>query len=616
MLTRIFTHYIGKGNIRWFTKNTNLLVCFVLLSILAILVVQYGRGLRVGDSRMFVTHDTSQPIRVQQFSLSLLQGKFPPRIAPEVSFRMGWPLFNVYAPTAYWITSLTHLVGNITIVDSLRISYFLAIVVAFFGTYFFLRRYFPWAPSLWGAALYMSSTYFSIDIFVRGALAEVWFIALLPMCFWIVHTLGNTIQRSEILEFICVLLIAVFVSTHNTLSFLSLPILFGFTFLQRHKIRVFGVLIAGLLLASAFWIPLILENRYTHAYTLSLLTNYKDHFLCLWQLWESPWGYGNSFAGCEDGMAFKVGKPQIIVLGVGIFLSVLRYVFIRVKRYRPTQAFELLFFSSISLLALFLTTYQSEFVWGLFPQITNLIQFPWRLISFSLIGIAYIGAWIATLLLKLLPRLSIVTMGAIFMSTIFLLFFQSKTFINDQNTMSTLQYTEQYLSSYAKNMNMSYAYFELLPSSVDFDTYQTYNPFRQPRLIPSFVNQGIYEPIDGGESVEDIHIITNDPFYRKVRFVPLRDEIFVNIHAYPNWLVGVNGKIRSSMDYFYNGQTDKLGRPRVKVIPGAPNEVTIEYSQTTVEKIANAVTVIVFIVSFCFMLFRIQKRHFRKTKKL
>lgn len=137
-------------------------------------------------------------------------------------------------------------------------------------------------------------------------------------------------------------------------------------------------------------------------------------------------------------------------------------------------------------------------------------------------------------------------------------------------------------------------------------------PFREPRLIPPFFYQTTLEPLDFGGSVKNKQIITNSPFERKVRFVPERDKVFVNIHAYPNWLISVNGETKSSMDYFYNNKIDKLGRPKLLVVPGAPYEVTIEYTQTVIERVANAVSVVTFVAYISYLLYRIRRRESKR----
>jgi hypothetical protein len=67
----------------------------------------------------------------------------------------------------------------------------------------------------------------------------------------------------------------------------------------------------------------MLEKKYIWADYVAKLTVYKDHFLCIRQIWNSPWGFGQSIPGCQfDGMSFQIGKIQIILflLGISFFI--------------------------------------------------------------------------------------------------------------------------------------------------------------------------------------------------------------------------------------------------------------------------------------------------------
>ena len=135
------------------------------LFIIVICVIFFGKGLQLNSSTMFLVQDSTQPARIEQFILNLKNLQFPPRIAPEMSFRMGWPLYNLYAPTSYWIASAIYFLTGFSIINTICMSYLVAILCGFLLSYLFFRLYFNRKSSLFGSILYGSSTYISIDIF-------------------------------------------------------------------------------------------------------------------------------------------------------------------------------------------------------------------------------------------------------------------------------------------------------------------------------------------------------------------------------------------------------------------------------------------------------------------
>ena len=126
--------------------------------------------------------------------------------------------------------------------------------------------------------------------------------------------------------FITVLICHLLLTSHNILSLLSIPVIVIYSLLLPEKKRIFTILLVGLVSAAYFFLPLIAESSLTYATYVATLTKFKDHFLCVNQLWQSPWGYGGSAPGCSaDGMSFKLGKPQVLmsILGLCLYFWVL-----------------------------------------------------------------------------------------------------------------------------------------------------------------------------------------------------------------------------------------------------------------------------------------------------
>src|SRR5450759_6001889 len=104
------------------------------------------------------------------------------------------------------------------------------------------------------------------------------------------------------------------------------PFVFCFSVLRslenrKTSINLFITIFLGFILATFYWLPAVLEMSYTNVNSLiGGGSNFRDHFVCINQLWTSPWGYGGSTKGCIDGLSFMVGKSHII-------LTILLFVF-------------------------------------------------------------------------------------------------------------------------------------------------------------------------------------------------------------------------------------------------------------------------------------------------
>ena len=201
-------------------KITVFLLSFIFIYLLL------GKNLSPFSKTMFQFHDQTQPARIQQFSLNLKNLKIPPRIAPDFYYKLGYPVFNFYAPTAYWITSGINLLG-FNIVNSLKSSFFLAIILAFIFSFLFLKNFFDYYPSLFGAIIYITILYLPANIFVRGNLAEVWFITLLPLSLSFLYKNSQRLIPANLV--FGTIILSLTYTSHNLLSIFFIPLSYFFS---------------------------------------------------------------------------------------------------------------------------------------------------------------------------------------------------------------------------------------------------------------------------------------------------------------------------------------------------------------------------------------------------
>lgn len=551
-----------------------LILFFCILFIIFFL----GKDLLPTNDYFFTFHDETQPARIQQFVINLKNFQIPPRIAPNFSFNLGFPVFNYYAPTAYWITSFFHLIG-LDVLTSLKISFLLSILVAFISFYLFSSLFWGFYQSIFASLLYVSSPWIAVEIFIRGNLAEIWFLSLLPLVFWSLYK--NSKIQSRKFFVLTIIILGAILTTHNVLSLTLLPLIILFILILKNKQKNILALILALLLNSYFFIPAILEMDQTWATTIAKHTEYASHLLCLWQLWNTPfWGYGGSGPDCiHDGMSFMLGKPQIIFSSIG-FLFLIYLIYKKNKNRIISLYFILLTFTFI-----YLTTYLSYPFSKLLNNYLGFFQFPWRFLVFILFGISFFSAAIQSPKKINFLKFLLVIMG------LFVVFYNSKFFTKDK--IQDLKLKDDLLKKeYISNM-VAYKVAEYLPKTVDYQTWLKYEPKKQEKyLIDNKLNDNFFvHYLDATTPI----ILENNYFYKKAK-IDKNKEIIINISYMPYWKILINQK------ELYPKKFDKLGRPIIKTDKNS--ELVIKYEQTPIEKISNIIT----LVTFFSLIFIIKKQ--------
>lgn len=473
----------------------------IFLITLTAIILLFGRSLNPFSNTMFTSHDETQAARIQQFFLELKSFHIPPRMAADFSFKMGYPVFNFYAPASYWISSVFVLSG-FDAVSALKLSFLFSILVGFIAAYLLLKEYFDFFPSLTGAVLYVSSLYYSLDIFVRGNLAEVWFLALFPLAFFLIER--NSKKSARFSFFFLTILLLLLFTVHNLLSAAAVFVILVFILIKPNKKTGVLAMILGLLLSSYFLLPMIAESHLTYASYVVKLTKYWDHFVCPSQLWQSTWGFGGSTKGCVDGMSFKIGKIQLILGGLGL----LGVSGLLGKQKKPIQSPTSIFYFLLAALTLFISTYLSKPIWDAFSPILSLFQFPWRFIGFSLIGLAFLGVYF---LEKLQFKFKNIFL---FFLICFVIINYSKYFSGQ--TISKDRFEKTYLSQDYIENKVAYKIAEYLPRTANYNVWRKYE-----------------------------------------KTPPKKSEI--NIHYFPFWTISVDGKPYRPTEF------DELGRPVINL---------------------------------------------------
>jgi hypothetical protein len=554
------------------------------VAFLSCTVILLCRDLNPLKKEMFTFHDQTQVGRAEVFAENITAGHIPPRIAPEFSFRLGYPLYNYYAPTAYWITAVPILM-QVYPISAMKLSFMFGIITAFVGMFLWLKNRFNYWAALLGATAYVTSPYLAVEIFVRGSISEVWFLALLPLSLFLLDRLSKKVSALNF--FTTALLISLTLTAHNVLSLVGLVIIIAYILLHKIK-KGPTVVIIAFLLSSYFFIPALLEMGQTYAVQVASQTKYSDHFLCVWQLWTSiGWNYGGSTKGCiEDGFSFKLGKLHVILAIAGVIYA-LWYSY----KKKTDMRREILSVIGITFGSLFLTLYASEFIWHIFEKILKVFQFPWRFLVFGLFGVAYIISFGA----DQFKRKSYFVWGIIGVSI--LLFALNAKFF-ERKGIAYYDYDNQYLSEYYLVNHVAYQIPEYLPRSVNSRVWHSFSSVSK---TPVFLKD-IVEARDKKTS----KTLKNQPYEREVE--TSSRNMYVNIHSAPYWHVYVN-----ESEYLTDA-FDSFGRPHVllpqSAYPHEKNIVRVIYKQTDLEIISNVISVATLLV-----LIVLSTRYGRKSSK-
>jgi hypothetical protein len=350
----------------------------------------------------FPVHDNTQVVRVQQMQRALLSGQLPVRWVPDLGYGYGYPLFNFYNPFPYYVAAGGMMAG-VDVLLATKLMMALPVMVSGVTMYLLARTSLSRLGSLLAGVLYVYAPYHGVQIYVRGAVAESWAYAWLPFVFWAV------IKRRSILGGLTV---AVLVLSHNLTAFMTIPfiaILISLQLSTTKKVQKKSLatdylllITLGLGLSAFFWLPAITESHLTGVSEMVFqrFDPPAKHLITPGQLWASPWGYGGSSPGTDDGLSLQLGK--IHLLGSLVAMASGLYGYKALRKNHLNHSAILTIFSILGLLlSLFLILPPSAFIWNS-TSLFSYIQFPWRFLAFASLFSSLLAAGAITYAIKFL----------------------------------------------------------------------------------------------------------------------------------------------------------------------------------------------------------------------
>jgi len=518
-------------------------------------------------SGYFPMHDDISAMRLLEMDKCVKDGQIPCRWVPDMGFGYGYPQFNFYAPAPYYLMEGFHLTG-LGYLDSVKAGFIVSFILSTLGMYLL-------GKSLWGslggfvsAVFYSYLPYRAMDAFARGAVGELYALALIPFVFWACRE--ALLGRKRAVLWLALSLSAL-LGSHNITGMIFLPFFVGWaiflvfsqklSLLPDFKKRIFELgsgIVWGLGISSFFILPAFVERNLVHIKTLT--GGYFDflaHFVSFSQLFFSSYfGYGTSEAGPWDETLFTVG---IFHWAIPVLAIVVAYA-LKKRKEIPN----LLFWVVAGLVAAFLAHGRSVFLWKTLP-FTSFIQFPWRLLILS--GFFFsVGAGAIALFFpkggrKLLYALALCLIVILFYAGMF-------------KPLKWLNITDaEKFSGEAWQRQQTVSIFDYLPITVKKGP--THEAPQMPRVVSGDAEVSNWQKGTDWQKGEIV--------------VKQKATLEFPIYYFPNWEVIANGN-KLNLDY----QND-LGLISVSLEPG-DYEITAGLRNTPVRTLGNIISLIGFIL--------------------
>ncbi len=346
-----------------------------------------------------------------EFDRGIQDGILYPRWQPDFAFGYGYPFFNIYGPLATYVAEAFYLLGS-GYTGAVKIVFALSVVASGLAMYGFVKQVLGRRPALVAAVAYMVIPYRLVDIYVRAALAESVAYVFVPLVLWgawatlhrprLANVLGLAFAyaalmfTSPLVTLLLTLILVFFVAAltlarandeqpFRQLTRESLLPLLGH---QGHVLLPTALgLILGVCLSAVFALPAMTENRFVRVdQWYGGRYAWGSDFVEFFQLFSPRWGFGASVSGPDDEVSFQLGVVPVV-------LSLFAIAPLFSQKLRVGQKHGavrlILFFAVLTAVIVFLMLGVSALLWEILP-LAQLAQFPWRLLTFSVISMAFL----------------------------------------------------------------------------------------------------------------------------------------------------------------------------------------------------------------------------------
>jgi hypothetical protein len=346
----------------------------------------------------------SYPVRQAQLWICWQDGLWSARWFPHLNWGQGYAFLSFYAPMTFWLAGMGQLLG-LGPAAALKIPLVLSTLVGVAGTYR-LARLAVGRPAAFGAAaLFLYAPYRVRDVFIRGDVAEILALGVLPWALFAVLRLAARRRPRHVA--LVVGTGAAAILSHNILGMLTgvcmaLAAVVALATSPARRATAVALAIGGvgaLAVTAFFWLPALVEKDLVRIEDmLDDTLDYRRNFVAPARLiarGELP-GTGQGLP-----MSFELGWPVLALLVLGGAAGAFR-----ARRgagddappdfRRPVLVVGLLLFVG----GVFLLTEASRFLYEALPLL-RFLQFPWRFLAVASTGAALLGGLALEELLRL-----------------------------------------------------------------------------------------------------------------------------------------------------------------------------------------------------------------------
>ncbi len=509
-----------------------------------------------------LTHDGQDHVaRIANFYQSLSEGNLVPRWAGNLNWGYGHPILMFLYPLPSYFASFFKFLG-FGLVESTKIVFGLSFILSGVFMYLWLKEIWRKEAGFVGGLLYMFAPYRFVDLYVRGAIGECWAFVWPPLILYFALKISQKPNWGYLVG--GSLALAALILSHNALSLMFLPVVFGymvcliFTSKQKFLNIKYYILttIFGFMLSAFFWFPALFEGKYTlrDIVTENNITGLTSFSRLVWP----PWRYGGTGA-----LSVQLGILQWLVIILAPFLI---WQFWRKK---DKIWLFLLFLFFCFWLAIFLILPVSQ---PLYLQISLLqkFQFAWRWLSLAIFPPAI---FMAALIYLSPKKIKLFVLCFLLLALLVLNkdYWQAKGFLLKEESF----YKEAYAGT--------------------TDTGES-----APRWSVRFMEKFPKAPLEivEGEAVIEIgKRITNQHEYQVTAVDSAR--LVENTLYFPGWVVLVDGKPVEVefQDPAYRGLMTFY-------IPRGEHQIAVQFGETKLRKVANLVSLfgLGVLIPFRFML--------------
>ncbi len=311
-----------------------------------------------GDDSIF------HALSYSRFSEQLSQGEIYPRWLGRMNGELGSPSFFYYPPLPYYLTSAcrvlstSHQFG----LRQLGVGAVAALVASGLTLHLWLRGRAGRWPSVAAAIVYMMLPYhLNIDLYTRGAYAELWSFVWLPLVLYAIDRIGDG-RRFGVS--ILAVSYACLVTTHLPTTLIFSPVLLAYAQVPATKrLTRVGLTVAGMLLgvglSAVYLIPALALQRFSF-----LSEGTTGHFF-----------YGHWFL--FTGLIWSGSRSDLFWFSLEVAaLGTLAFAVLLYQRRRELQ-WDARFWFLVSVFCIFMMSPLSRPVWAFLPPLQK-VQFPWR----------------------------------------------------------------------------------------------------------------------------------------------------------------------------------------------------------------------------------------------